>query len=160
MIFSKNFRIFNKQSSLTYCTTVSETYRRKQSMNIQLAFAFGMLTMVAISMLVVIVVGMVKVIRLAREVQHIQSELDRTVTHIYHKIEQDSAGLHGRVDSEVRSIVEEVRNMQRYTDSRFDKFENRIKVMPAKPMEPVEPNTTAIDTVIEKTKNKKQLLKD
>lgn len=129
-------------------------------MNTQLAFAFGMLTMVAVSMLVVIVVGMVKVIRLARKVQHIQSELDRTVTHIYHKIEQDSAGLHGRVDNEVRSLVEEVHNMQRYIDSRFDKFENRIKSMPAKPIESAEPDMTALDTVIEKTKNKKQLLKD
>lgn len=147
-------------------------------MNTQLAFAFGMLTMVAISMLVVIVLGMVKVMKLAKQVQYIQSELDRTVTHIYHRIEQESAGVHrrfdevhsivdrrfddthGRVDNEVRSLVEEVHNMQRYIDSRFDKFENRIKSMPAKPMEPVEPDMTGIEMVIEKTKGKKQLLKD
>ena len=142
-------------------------------MNTQLAFAFGMLAMIAIGMLVVIVVGMVKVIKLAKQVHYIQSELDKIVTHIHHRIEQESAGVHrrfdemhsivdrrfddthGRIDDEVRSLIEEVHNTQRHIDSRFDKFENRIKSMPAKPMQPVESGTTLHDVDIEKTNSKK-----
>ena len=151
-------------------------------MNTQLAFAFGMLTMVAISMLVVIVLGMVKVMKLAKQVQYIQSELDRTVTHIYHRIEEQSSQTHikfdnieryldgtvnrindrfdetitncnRRIDEEARNLMDEIHNRQRHVDSRFDKFENRI-------MTKVEPDMTALDVVIEKTKGKKQLLKD
>ena len=129
-------------------------------MNIQLAFAFGMLTMVAISMLVVIVIGMLKVSKLAKQVQYIQSELDRTTQHTYHRIDAihiSMTDMHSiidrRIDGEIRNVVDEIDQTRRTIDSRFDKFENRI-------MTKVEPDMTAIDLVIEKTKGKKQLLKD
>jgi biopolymer transport protein ExbB/TolQ len=151
-------------------------------MNTQLAFAFGMLAMVAITMLVVIVVGMVKVIKLGKQVDNLQRELENTTTDTHRRIDEEIHSVrheievihrrfddvysivdkrmndmhsetHRRIDDEVRSIVDEIHNGRRHVDSRFDKFENKI-------MTKVEPDMAAIDLVIEKTKGKKQLLKD
>jgi len=84
-------------------------------MNTQLAFAFGMLAMVAITMLVVIVVGMVKVIKLEKELAHTRTGLYKSLDGIEHYVNEIRRELEKRAD-ETMSIM----------DSRFDKFENRI----------------------------------
>ena len=135
-------------------------------MNTQLAFAFGMLAMVAITMLVVLVVGMVKVIRHSKDFKNVQEEIGHIHRHIteiernfqtsltikQNRFEQYTDDVHKRIDDEVRIINDEIHNTRRHVDSRFDKFENKI-------MTKVEPDMAAIDLVIEKT-TKKQLLKD
>jgi carbamate kinase len=90
-------------------------------MNTQLAFAFGMLAMVAITMLVVIVVGMVKVIRhdknfknLREEIGNIYRHTSDTERHIYQEINQVRINLD-------RTAEEFRRDTQAYTDSRIDK---------------------------------------
>jgi hypothetical protein len=137
-------------------------------MNTQLAFAFGMLAMVAITMLVVLVVGMVKVIKHNKDFKNVQSEfghIHRYITdterNLYSELNEFKRRLesttviddvHRRINDEVRCINDEIHNTKRHVDSRFDKFENKI-------MTKVEPDMTGIDLVIEKT-TKKQILND
>ena len=129
-------------------------------MNTQLAFAFGMLTMVAITMLVVIVVGMVKVIRhgtkfknVQEEIGHIHRHITDTERNLYseltefkRRVESSTVidDVHRRIDDEVRCINDEIHNTRKHVDSRFDKFENKIMA------------TTTTDVAT----TKKQLLKD
>ena len=142
-------------------------------MTTQLAFAFGVLAMVATTMLVVIVVGMVKVIRLANKLENLEQTIGREVELIHrnasdvernfyselndtrrnfdnevHETRKNSQkhteDVHRRIDDEIRNIVEEIQNTRKHVDSRFDKFENKIMA------------TTTTDVAT----TKKQLLKD
>jgi gas vesicle protein len=129
-------------------------------MNTQLAFAFGMLAMVAITMLVVLVVGMVKVIRHGKEFKNVQEEIGHIHRHITdternlyselnefkRRVESSTVidDVHRRIDDEIRNIVDEIHNTRKHVDSRFDKFENKILA------------TTTTDVAT----TKKQLLKD
>jgi CHASE3 domain sensor protein len=122
-------------------------------MNTQLAFAFGMLAMVAIVMIVAIVVGIVKVIRIQKneksaqeEIGHIHRHISETERHIYQEIN------HLRTYFD-RSSEELRRELQAYTDSRFDKYEKKI-VTAAVDLINLQNNTQ------EAIKTKKQILKD
>jgi F0F1-type ATP synthase membrane subunit b/b' len=117
-------------------------------MNTQLAFAFGVLAMIAITMLVVFVVGIVKVIRhdkefrnLREEIGHIHRhftevergfylELDQTRKNIHEEINDLRKTFHQEMDDTKRNIdrhVEELkREAQAYTDSRVDKLEQKL----------------------------------
>ena len=125
-------------------------------MNTQLAFAFGMLAMVAIIMLIVLLVGIVKVIKLEKQHKELDRELSKETEFVHRHITDIERGIYSEI-SENRSrfigaIEEMKRELQAYTDSRIDKFENRTKTK-------VEPDMAAIDLVIEKT-TKKQILND
>jgi biopolymer transport protein ExbB/TolQ len=126
-------------------------------MNTQLAFAFGMLAMVAITMLVVIVVGMVKVIKLTKQIENLEQVIGREVEMIHRHSSDIERNIYSELSETRRNFDQYSENLKRdcmsYTDSRFDKFENKI-------MTKVEPDMTGLDLVIEKTKGKKQLLKD
>lgn len=99
-------------------------------MNTQLAFAFGMLAMVAVMMLAVIVVGIVRVIKLEKQLK----ELDRACS-------KETEFLHRHMTDVERAIYSEInetrnrfdqyteefkRDQQAYTDSRVDKLEQKL----------------------------------
>jgi CHASE1-domain containing sensor protein len=94
-------------------------------MTTQLAFAFGVLMMIAIIMLVTIVVGMVKVIKLEKQLK----EFDRAAS-------KETEFLHRHMTDVERAIYSEInetrnrfdrytedfrRELMAYTDSRVDK---------------------------------------
>jgi hypothetical protein len=116
-----------------------------------------MLAMVAITMLVVLVVGMVKVIRLANKLENLEQTIGREVELIHRHASDVERTMYSDLHETRRNFDQYSENLKRdcmsYTDSRFDKFENKI-------MTKVEPDMTGLDLVIEKTKGKKQLLKD
>jgi hypothetical protein len=90
-------------------------------MNTQLAFAFGMLAMVAIIMMVAIVVGIVKVIRHDKQFKSIKEEFG----FIHRHISDTERNIYSEI-SETRNrfgqhIDELKRELQAYTDSRIDK---------------------------------------
>jgi hypothetical protein len=126
-------------------------------MTTQLAFAFGMLAMVAITMIVAIVLGMVKVIRLGNKLENLEQTIGREVEMIHRHASDIERTVFSEIHETRRNFDQYSENLKRdcmsYTDSRFDKFENKI-------MTKVEPDMTGLDLVIEKTKSKKQLLKD
>ena len=90
-------------------------------MNTQLAFAFGVLAMIAIIMIAAIVVGMVKVIRHDKERKNVQDEIG----HIHRYITDNERAIYSEI-SETRNIFDQHtdelrRELQAYTDSRIDK---------------------------------------
>jgi len=98
-------------------------------MNTQLAFAFGMLAMIAIGMMVVIVVGMVKVHRQGNKIISLEKWIDDTNI----SADQNVQVLERSISEEVRSLLNEITAVhQRISevhsimDSRFDKFEDKI----------------------------------
>lgn len=99
-------------------------------MNIQLAFAFGILVVIAIIMLVAIVIGIVKVIRhdkrfrnLHEEIGHIHRHITDTERHIYQEINQVRLNF-DRYTEEFR------RDLHSYVDSRVDKLEQKVTSKP------------------------------
>tara|TARA_R110000868_G_scaffold192839_7_gene437434 strand:+ start:676 stop:1059 length:384 start_codon:yes stop_codon:yes gene_type:complete len=103
--------------------------KEKQNMNTQLAFAFGMLAMIAIGMIIVIVVGMVKVYRQGNTITSLEKWIDNTNL----SADQNMQVLERRISEEVRSLLDEIAVLNRdvsevYStmDSRFDKFEDKI----------------------------------
>jgi predicted PurR-regulated permease PerM len=108
-------------------------------MNTQLAFAFGMLTMVAIIMLVTIIIGMVKAIRHAEQINSLNQQLsnfmdrvlgstalDELAKEINNRIENELIQVHRCIDETDKLVMHRFDEIQSYTDSRFDKTENRI----------------------------------
>jgi hypothetical protein len=90
-------------------------------MNTQLAFAFGMLAMVAITMLVVLVVGMVKVIRHSKDFKNVQEEIGRIHRHIT-ETERDFQTSLTIKQNRFEQYTDELRkDLIAYTDSRIDK---------------------------------------
>jgi methyl-accepting chemotaxis protein len=115
-------------------------------MNTQLAFAFGMLAMTAIVMLVAIVVGIVKAFKNSNQIDTISNELtsfmdkvrnspalDDLSKEFQNEIKEVNLNAHSRmdainhrIDDEVRDINSELNDMRRQSDSRFDKTGDRI----------------------------------
>ena len=122
-------------------------------MTTQLAFAFGMLVAVSIAMVIGIVVSLVKVIKLETKQKETVRDIFESIERIWQHLNQIETSLNRRIDDTERNIGDETNEIRRNMDSRFDKFENKLK-----PKQ--EPDMTGIDLVIEKTKGKKQLLKD
>lgn len=95
-------------------------------MNTQLAFAFGILAMIAIIMMAAIVVGIVKVIRHDKQFRNLHEEIG----HIHRHFTEVERGLYLEID-QVRKhfdrYTEEFRrDQQAYTDSRVDKLEQKL----------------------------------
>jgi biopolymer transport protein ExbB/TolQ len=148
-------------------------------MTTQLAFAFGMLVAVSIAMVIGIVVSLVKVIRLEAKVKEVNRDIHNSIDivrrhlnqiegnlnrriddaemHISREMDNQTGGIHRRIDETHRQFNINEEEMRRMIDSRFDKFENKMRN--SVPIT-IEPDMAGIDLVIEKTKGKKQLLKD
>ena len=100
-------------------------------MNTQLAFAFGMLAMVAITMIVAIVVGMVKVIKLEKHLKELDRATSKETEFVHRHITDIERGVYSEIN-ETRNrfdVLTEAlrRETQAYTDSRFDKALRTVK---------------------------------
>lgn len=90
-------------------------------MNTQLAFAFGILSMIAITMLVAIVVGIVKVVKHDKEFKNTKEEtgyIHRHITDTERRIYEEINQLRTNFDKYTDELR---RELQAYTDSRIDK---------------------------------------
>jgi predicted histidine transporter YuiF (NhaC family) len=90
-------------------------------MNTQLAFAFGMLAMIAIGMIIVIVVGMVKVYRHDKEFKNVQEEIGHIHRHITETERDFQTSLTVKQNRFEQYTEELKRELVAYTDSRIDK---------------------------------------
>ena len=95
-------------------------------MNTQLAFAFGMLTVVSIAMVIGIIVSLVKAYKLKSEVKDTISHIERVTENIDRRLDDIIRELEQRVDYTQTNLDNKVDDVYRHIDSRFDKFENRI----------------------------------
>jgi biopolymer transport protein ExbB/TolQ len=94
-------------------------------MNTQLAFAFGMLAMTAIIMIVAIVVGMLKVIKLQKQIQDLEQSAGREIELLHRHTSDVERNIYSELN-EIRRRFDEYtdnlrRELQAYTDSRIDK---------------------------------------
>jgi hypothetical protein len=99
-------------------------------MNTQLAFAFGVLAMIAIIMIAVIVVGIVKVVKHDRIFKVVQEDINGLHRHIT-GVESNLYGeLNDRFKDADRKIDNAYTNARdisnTYTDSRIDKLEQKL----------------------------------
>ena len=94
-------------------------------MNTQLAFAFGMLTMVAIVIIVAIVVGMVKVIKLEKQHKELDRASSREIEFVHRHISDTERNTYQEIN-QIRINFDNYsdalrKELQGYTDSRIDK---------------------------------------
>ena len=96
-------------------------------MNAQLAFAFGMLTMVALTMLVAIVIGLVKAVRQGKQIEALNHELSNFIGRVERSpaLSDLDREINLRIDNDVQHIHNRINDVQSTTDSRFDKTESK-----------------------------------
>lgn len=105
-------------------------------MTTQLAFAFGVLVMIAITMLVAIVIGMVKVIRLEKQHKDLDRACSKETEFLHRHMTDIERGIYSELNETRRRFDEISENLRRevngYTDSRIDKLVSSIKPDSAK----------------------------
>lgn len=99
-------------------------------MNTQLAFAFGMLTMIAIAMLAAIVVGIVKVLKLEKQHKELDRASSREIEFVHKHIADAERGVYSELNDTRNKFDQYTDNLRRelqaYTDSRADKLEQKL----------------------------------
>ena len=102
-----------------------------------LSFAFGVLTIIAVGLITVVVVGMVKVIKMQRHLDGLEKWVNDSDTNLIRKISDNSGYFDQQIETlnrELTTVISDDRRelnhrideVYRYTDSRFDKMENKI----------------------------------
>lgn len=100
--------------------------KEKQIMNTQLAFTFGVLAMIAITTVIVIVVGIVKVIKHGKLFKQVQEEINNLHRYIA-SVESSLYSEFKDVDRKIDNAYTNARDMSNtYTDSRIDKLEQKL----------------------------------
>jgi hypothetical protein len=89
----------------------------------QLYFVLGMLSVIFIGM----IVGMFRINRQVSENSQKCKEFEGTIVDIYNVIGRNSELIDRRVDGEIDRTNHMVDELYRAIDSRFDKFENKLK---------------------------------
>jgi len=88
-------------------------------------FALGMLSMLAVIIISVIVVGLFKVMRLEKTVENLRVDSRDSVDSIHRRIDSVSGDFHRNLDSLYSSISKSIEDYslesKKYTDKRFDK---------------------------------------
>ena len=103
-------------------------------MTTQLAFAFGMLVMISIAMVVGIIISLVKAHRLSHTnttiigwLEDIHRRIDEAEKHASMEINNRTEDVHRRIDETHRQFNINEDELRRMIDSRFDKFESKLK---------------------------------
>ena len=99
-------------------------------MNTQLAFAFGVLMMIAVIMIVAIVVGIVKVIKLEKQHKELDKACSKETEFLHRHMTDVERGIYAEIN-ETRNrfdrYTEEFRReLMAYTDSRVDKLDQKL----------------------------------
>jgi predicted transcriptional regulator len=107
-------------------------------MNIQLAFAFGMLVVIGVAMIVTIIICMLRVTYLQAELYDLETNTNKYLQNIERRLDDVYRELEQRIDKESQfmlhkteefdmSVHRRIDDVLSTVDSRFDKFENKIK---------------------------------
>lgn len=97
-----------------------------------LSFAFGMLTMIGVALAAVVVVGIVKVFRMQSTLKSTQEWIVENHNHVLQRISTDVTNIENVITNDRREMNQRIDECYRYTDSRFDKFENKLNGNSAK----------------------------
>ena len=83
-----------------------------------ISFTFGVLSVIATSMMVVVVLGIVKVLKLQKQIKELHGELSHTHTQIF----DGDKNVHQRMDRDMEQIQRQLDDTRSYIDSRIDKL--------------------------------------
>ena len=108
------------------------------------SFAFGMLAMIALTLVIVVVVGMVRVNKMKETLNHIERYLENNNRDLHERITREVGFISKEMDRNMSSSEQVFKNFEshittvsdekerrieelyRYVDSRFDKMENKF----------------------------------
>ena len=83
-----------------------------------ISFTFGVLSVIATSMMVVVVLSIVKVLKLQKQIKELHGELSHTHTQIF----DGDKNVHQRMDRDMEQIQRQLDDTRSYIDSRIDKL--------------------------------------
>jgi predicted Holliday junction resolvase-like endonuclease len=97
------------------------------------SFVLGIVTIVAIIFMIAVVVGLVKILKLNEQVQELQTQINNNQEAVYRNMQSAHAETWQQFEATGRDITmvertlqnqinEEIKVIQRYTDSRIDKL--------------------------------------
>lgn len=95
-----------------------------------MSFAFGALSMIGLLLIVTIVVGVVKVIKLEKQIKSLEKSLNDMTSDIWQNLHELSRNAHDRIDKVEEyipqaindQITDSVTQCNSYTDKRIDKL--------------------------------------
>ena len=90
-----------------------------------LSFTFGVLSVVAVIFVAVIVLGIVKVVKQQKQINSLQSELERVWQH-QSRIEDE---IHQRIGQNQDYSIRQIDETRSYIDSRIDKLEAKKQLI-------------------------------
>ena len=94
-------------------------------MNTQLAFAFGILTITVVMIIIAVIIGIVEVIKLEKQHKELDKACSKEAEFIHRHISDNERNLYSEFNEMRRKFDEYTDNLRRelqaYTDSRIDK---------------------------------------
>ena len=91
-----------------------------------LSFAFGMLSMIAVALVTVVVVGMVKVSKIKTELSQLSRIVDELESNVHQRISNEVDDINIVIENDRRELNQRIDEAYGYVDSRFDKMENKF----------------------------------
>jgi predicted PurR-regulated permease PerM len=86
-----------------------------------LSFTLGVLSVVAVILLTVIVLGIVRVVKQQKQINSMQRELER----VWENNSQLTSELHQRISQSQNDIIRSIDETRSYIDSRIDKLTSK-----------------------------------
>lgn len=93
-----------------------------------LSFAFGVLTVIAVVLITVVVVGMVKVFKMQKQIEGMTRWIESSNDEVHQRITNDYQNLDRIITDDRKELSSRIDEVYRYTDSRFDKMENKFTI--------------------------------
>ena len=91
-----------------------------------LSFAFGMLTVVAVVITAVVIVGIVKVFKMQKEINSLERWISNTEDSANRRIDEQLDHISNVINNDRRELNLRIDSIMSYADSRFDKMENKF----------------------------------
>lgn len=84
-------------------------------------FTLGVLTVVALTLVGVVILGMIKVSKLQKRIVEIEDQIGRNFDNAHRRIDDENRFFHNRIDQIYSEIEKQHHDCISYTDKRIDK---------------------------------------
>ena len=91
-----------------------------------LSFAFGVLTVVGVALAAAVVVGIVKVFKMQKQIKDLKDWIVYKQSEQKRQFDYEIENLNRVIADDRREMNQRIDECYRYTDSRFDKLENKF----------------------------------
>jgi signal transduction histidine kinase len=90
------------------------------------AYIFGILTVVAITLVITTVIGIVKILKQQRMIENLDNEIQETHRGFNRRIDEEFQSLNGEIELQYREFNRRIDETYQHTDSRVDKLEGKL----------------------------------